>query len=350
MKDKVRSPRISVLMAAHNNEQYLSLAIESILDQSFRDFELIIVDDCSGDGSWEVLRRYARRDQRIRIIRNAENMGLSKSLNKGLEVARGKYIARMDDDDVAMPDRFALQLDYLEANRLVLCGGWFRTIGCLRNRTVKYPVDDEDIRIYMMFQSPFMHPAILMEKKVLQEVGGYSADYPYAEDYKLFARVSQKGRIGNMPAVLHRYRLHRNRVSNKYNTTQMQSAHRVRREYLEEMGVEVTASELEAHLKVREPTIPETRELVKRIEDWLIVLLQRYPRQGQRTIIGDQWVRVAIRSACYGRWMWRTFRDSEIRRHVRYRPHQLLEIYLLCLFRLRYRSPAYNMLEQFSLS
>ncbi|HEC06617.1 MAG TPA: glycosyltransferase [Thiolapillus brandeum] len=350
MPDKAGSPDISVLMAAHNNEKYLPLAIQSILDQSFRNIELIIVDDCSSDASPDILQRYAERDRRVSIIRNDENIGLSRSLNKGLEVARGKYIARMDDDDVALPGRFLLQLEYLQAHRLVLCGGWFRTIGRLRNRTFRYPVDDEDIRVYMLFQNPFMHPSVIMETRVLQELGGYSADYPYAEDYHLFARMSQKGRIGNVPAVVHRYRLHRNRVSDKYNATQVQSAHRVRSEYLAAAGFEPTAGELEAHLKVREPTIPETREMVRRIESWLIGLLEKYSGHAQRQIIGDQWVRVAVKSACYGQWMWRTFRDSPIQQYVRYRPHQLLEVYLLCLFRLRYRSPVFNLLEQFSLS
>ncbi|HXK49687.1 MAG TPA: glycosyltransferase family 2 protein, partial [Clostridiales bacterium] len=110
------TPAISVIMSVYNSEQYLQESIDSILDQTFNDFEFIITDDCSTDGSFEIIKSYAMLDKRIKYFRNSENIGLTKSLNLMLDIAKGKYIARMDSDDISMPDRFSKQFDFMENN------------------------------------------------------------------------------------------------------------------------------------------------------------------------------------------------------------------------------------------
>jgi len=111
MKDE---PLISVVMPVYNTEKFVAEAIESILAQTFTDFEIIIIDDCSTDKSWQIIQDFSEKDQRIVTIQNSENQGLARSLNKGLKIAKGQFIARMDADDISMPQRFEIQLDFLK--------------------------------------------------------------------------------------------------------------------------------------------------------------------------------------------------------------------------------------------
>src|SRR5688500_15226048 len=120
---KKHKPAISVVMSAYNSDKYIAKAIESILNQTFKDFEFIIINDGSKDESLKIIKRYGKKDKRIVLIDNKKNLGLIKSLNKGLKIAKGKYIARMDSDDIAMPQRFKIQLDYLDKNRNIFLVG-----------------------------------------------------------------------------------------------------------------------------------------------------------------------------------------------------------------------------------
>jgi len=195
-------------MAVYNAAAHLRQSMESVLGQSFSDFEVVAVNDGSTDGSGELLDELARRDGRIRVVHQA-NAGLARSLNTALELAQGEYVARMDADDLCHPERFARQVDFLGATPAVaLCGTWVRTFGAAIPRVWRNPVAPREIKAAMLFVNPVAHPTVMARREVLQRAGGYDTDIGYGEDYATWARLCMEYDLANLGQVLLRYRVH----------------------------------------------------------------------------------------------------------------------------------------------
>ena len=203
-------PSVTVLLSVYNSEKYVGIAIQSILDQTFRDFELIAVDDCSVDRSWEIVKKYADQDVRIKAVRNLVNLGGCLTLNVGLKLARGKYIARLDNDDWFFPDRLEKQFKFLEEHPDIgLVGGGMEMMnpaGEVYGKRV-YSLSDDEIRKKIFFCSPFAHPLVMMRKAVLDKVGYYDPIYAPADDYELYFRIGCESKFANLDAILMRYRV-----------------------------------------------------------------------------------------------------------------------------------------------
>jgi glycosyltransferase involved in cell wall biosynthesis len=211
-------PRVSVVLPVYNGEPFLTQAIDSVLAQSFRDFELIAIDDGSTDASGEILDRFARADSRVAALHQA-NAGMVAALNRGLSLARGELIARMDQDDVAHPERFARQVAFLVAHPHVAVVGSAVTLideAGKRIRDVDYPGTHEAISEFLERGSPLAHPTVMMHRDAVRGVGGYRAAYRYAEDYDLWLRMAERCRIANLPDRLLRYRDHAAKQSSIY--------------------------------------------------------------------------------------------------------------------------------------
>ena len=203
------APSVSVVMPVYNGERYLRDAIDSMLAQSFRDFEFLIIDDASRDASAEIVRSYP--DPRIRLVHNARNSGVSASLNRGLELARGAYIARMDADDMSRPERLARQLAFLDRQpRCGIVGSWTEIWeGSTRtDRSHRHSTDDIDIRYDVLFDSPFVHSTVVIRKAVFTAVGMYpvTAHAPYPEDFALWSRAARGFGMANIAEPLLVYR------------------------------------------------------------------------------------------------------------------------------------------------
>lgn len=200
-------PAISVVMSVYNGEAYLRAAIDSILKQTFKDFEFIIVDDGSSDKTLSIIRSY--HDKRIILI-TRENKGLVISLNEGIQKARGRYIARQDADDVSLPERFARQVHYFEGNEgAVLCGTAFDEID-VDGKTIQsvvVPIDDRVIRQELSARSTFAHGSVMYRRDIALDAGGYSTKEFPAEDYGLWLRLADYGLLHNCPEALFRYRI-----------------------------------------------------------------------------------------------------------------------------------------------
>jgi glycosyltransferase involved in cell wall biosynthesis len=210
------APMVSVVMPVYNAEVFLRPAIESILDQTFKDFECLIVDDASTDSSPRIIQEYAQRDPRIRVWRNMENLRISRSLNRGIEQARGRYIARMDGDDVAVPGRLEKQVAYMEAHPEVgISGGTMKIMdGMGRIFSQRhYHLTDAEIRRHLFRYSPFSHPLVILRKAVLDQVGYYDPAFDFAEDYELYFRIGRVAQFGNLPDVLLHYRMLPNAIT-----------------------------------------------------------------------------------------------------------------------------------------
>jgi len=209
-KLKEASPVISVVLPVYNAEKYIAIAIESVLDQTFSDFEFIIVDDCSTDASWEIIQKYSKRDKRIVALRNEVNLKGCNTLNKGLKLAKGKYIARMDNDDRCYPDRFEKQFNFMESHPEVgIVGGSMELIDESGNLIGKrtYNLSDSEIRKNIFRYSPFSHPLVMIRKSVLDKVGYYNPDHAPSDDYDLYFRLGMVSQFANMSDVILQYRM-----------------------------------------------------------------------------------------------------------------------------------------------
>lgn len=208
-------PLTSVVMSVLNGERFLREAIESILSQTFRDFEFIIINDGSTDGSASIVDSYARSDARVRVYQQ-ENKGLVESLNRGCGLARGRYIARMDADDVAVRDRLHWQIEFMDRHAEIgVVGGQMELINSAgrASRCWRYPVENEEIKSALPLCNPFPHNAVVIRKEAFLSVGGYRRLFVAAEDYDLWLRIAQRWRLANLGSVVLKYRIHPGQVS-----------------------------------------------------------------------------------------------------------------------------------------
>ena len=209
-------PLVTVLMSVYNGEDFLAEAIESISDQTFKDFEFLIVNDGSTDKSSEIVSHFVRKDRRIRLI-DQDNKGLVAALNRGLKEARGTLIARIDADDIAYPNRLEKQVAHMTENPEIIASGSSITLIDTQGqimRQIKYPVTKDKVRKQMMKGSKLAHPAVMMRRAVVLKVGAYREVCRPADDYDLWLRLLEVGEIDNLQEPLLYYREHDNKMSN----------------------------------------------------------------------------------------------------------------------------------------
>ena len=206
----ITAPKISVLMSVYNGSQYLCESIESVLNQTFADFELIIVDDCSTDDSEAILKKFSAQDSRITLLRNEENIGLTKSLNKGLKIAQGEYIARQDADDISLPTRFEKQVAYLDHSKdTVLVSGNYSYIDAKGAFIKSLDLSDRaDVTSwYLLFYNRIgAHGLAMFRRKEAVSLGGYLETFRYSQDYEFWHRLSKVGKLRILPEILQLYR------------------------------------------------------------------------------------------------------------------------------------------------
>lgn len=276
---------VSVIMPVFNGSAFLKQAIDSILNQSFRNFEFIILDDGSTDDSVHIVKSY--KDNRICLIENGRNLGVIRTLNRGLELAQGKYIARMDADDLSLEHRLERQIEFLDAHpNIVLCGTWATSVGAKRG-LLSYPTDHVDILFNLLFYNSFAHPSVMFRSSWIRQEGmRYSSSASHAEDFDFWTRIVTKGEVANIPEILLKYRVHDSNIS-IMNWDEGQEAVRSAREKLIDWlagGNEATALVLrDCFLRVRETS--GLRCLAKRRSCLRIVvdaLSKRYPGKARR--------------------------------------------------------------------
>ncbi|MBD2795678.1 glycosyltransferase [Xenorhabdus sp. 18] len=264
------SPRLSVLMSVYNGENYLEESINSILLQTFEDYEFIIIDDGSTDFTSSILSSYAKKDMRIKVITNENNIGLIHSLNKGLHIASSNLVARMDADDIAIPDRLKIQMDFMQAHPdVAVCGG-FTTYLENPSKGDVHAISHEGIVAECFFHCPFAHPTVIMRKdKILELTSGYDLNDLYAEDYGLWSRlvISKKTRFANINKSLLKYRTHPNNIRIEYKKRQRETANYIQKNMFLSLGVDIPLRDIDL-LNHSEGKI--SIDNVKRCEYWLL--------------------------------------------------------------------------------
>lgn len=230
----VAVPKITVLMSVFNGEKFIRESIDSILSQTYKDFEFIIINDCSKDKTAKILSSY--NDTRIKIIHNNKNIGLTKSLNIGLQLAKGKYIARMDSDDISINNRLEVQYNYLENNPqtgMVSC--WVQLIDDQGKNLLiwdKYNYEEE-IYYALNFRNCIAHSSVMFRKDIIMKIGGYNENILLAQDYELWYRLSKKTKIYKIQDVFIKWRKTKLGLSSKFQKYQKNSAFALAKEIIE---------------------------------------------------------------------------------------------------------------------
>lgn len=238
----MQNAMLSVIMAAYNAEQYISETIESVLSQTYSDFEFIIIDDASTDSTNLIIRKFD--DKRIKLVENKQNLGLTKSLNIGLKIAKGKYIVRTDADDINVDDRFEKQVEYMEGNPQIMLSSCSMII--FEGSTEKLRIldfDNNQIKARLLFNSVLLHPGFIFRREICAEYG-YDESYRYAQDYEFQARMSLKYAISCIRDIGVRYRVSEGQISTKRYREQQECANRVRQRMFRHYGIILRNNEL----------------------------------------------------------------------------------------------------------
>lgn len=232
------APKISVLMPAYNVEKYVGTAIESIQNQTYSNFEFIIINDGSTDNTAKIINQYAKKDKRIKFINNSKNTGLIAVLNDGLKLCRGEYIARFDSDDIALPERFEKQIKYMDNHpECGVVGTWLKKFGpeIKPNDIYKYPHKMKPLD-FVFHGNQVAHPSAMIRRSVIAKYSiKYDPKYKHAEDYAFWTEIVKHSEIHNLQEVLHLYRWYDNNVSVIHKKEQYDCAERIRYDRLSEI-------------------------------------------------------------------------------------------------------------------
>ena len=237
-------PRVSVLMPAYNAVSHIREAIESILNQTYKDFEFIIINDGSTDDTERIIQSFT--DPRIRYIKNAENIKLIATLNKGIGLAKGEYIVRMDADDISLPQRIEKQVAFMDSNlQVAACGSWVDAFG-VKDTAIRYESKHDEIMFKMLYQIHLVHPAVIMRSGQIKSMGiQFNPEFAHAEDYDFFVRLGYTYQLANIPEVLLKYRIHTGSVSQAYREVQKHNSEIIRLNQFARLGYPVSVQLLE---------------------------------------------------------------------------------------------------------
>ena len=293
------TPRVSVIMPAFNGGRFIGAAISSILAQTYRDFELVVIDDGSTDDTADVVRSFG--DARIRLVHNAANCGLSRTRNRGIREARGELLAWRDCDDLAAPRRLEKQVAFLDRNpSFGMVGSWVAFIdeqGTLTGRQVVLNAPPRAIPSLMLFRCAFQQSALTMRRSILPAGVCYDEAYPPLEDFELFVRLMQQSRGWNLPAPLCRYRQHGMNISVRAAEVASAAYRRLAQRQLTALGIDADAGSVDLHkalanMEAREAIDPQLAH------EWLRRLLaanrqtQVYDLDAFAYVLVERWLYV----------------------------------------------------------
>ena len=300
-------PKVSVVMPVYNRQKYIKSSVESILNQTFTDFEFIIVNDGSTDKTLEILKSYT--DKRIKIIENEKNSGIVFSRNRGLNNATGQYIAMMDSDDIAYSNKLMKQVDFLDKNKEYgMVGTWVKFIDENSKYTGgkwKLPAKPDLIPPIMLFRNYFVQSTILVRREAIPE-WKYSPEFEIVEDSKMWFEVSLNYKVLNLQEYLLDYRVHSDNITNTGHSKQMANSRKLYKLIFKNLDINITEKELDLHILIKNSNKISNIEELKNIENWLIKIInqnkkiQLYNEKKLRKIIRNRWLKVCSKSNFIG--------------------------------------------------
>lgn len=325
-------------MSAHNASAYLELAIESILQQTFTDFEFIIIDDGSVDQTAEIIARYAAKDARIQFVRNGQNLGLANSLNIGLEMARGKYIARMDADDISLPQRFAHQVAFMDANpEIGICGTWAELFGISKG-IFNPPLTNGELKSLHLWRCGFVHPTVMMRRQVVMTHHlRYDPTYPVAEDFALWVAAAPYTNFANMSEVLLRYRAHDQQSSKLKKERQLYDTKKLSELQLQKLNIEATPEDSQLHFELFGNLKLKDKGFIEKAESWIRTLFEHnnkylvFPEPEFSKMLATRWYVLCRLNVHLGMFAWFTYMKSPVSRFAGVSKLKLAKFFVLAL-------------------
>ena len=316
------TPRVTVLMPVYNAAATVREAVDSVLAQTYGDFEFLIIDDGSSDETARIVRSYD--DPRIRSESNGQNLGVVRTLNKGLDLARGEYLVRMDADDVSLPDRLARQVAFMDEHPTVgACGSWVVTMGDKTADILRYPCAPEDIKAHLLFYNVIVHPSVCLRQAAFpaNELR-YDEGFPHAEDFELWQRACRAFPLANIDRVLLRHRIHEHSVTRRNQSAQAETLRRIDYRSLMELGIDPDEEQLSLHRRISEYG-QNYRDLAPdAVEGWLLRLIEANDHAGVfspralQHVCGKLWFRYCRVSLESGERIVGRFMQSRISRYV----------------------------------
>jgi len=283
-------PIATVLMSVYNSELHLADAIDSVLFQDFDDFEFLIIDDCSIDRSLDIIKQYS--DKRIRIIENKKNVGLAASLNVGIDHAKGKYLLRMDADDLSRETRFSTQIDFMEDNKDIdIAGSYVRAFSANTSMIWEYPVDNFEIKKNLLFRNCLAHPSVVIKKNSLTTNNlKYDTYYRYSQDWELWQRSSNILNFSNIPEVLVDYRLHGASVGASNRLEQQKFARMICRRGLDLSGIYIDDADVLFLSNLLTWKYDTDQRSIENIEMLLLLLHHFHPSMTLKSFLSEHFL------------------------------------------------------------
>lgn len=316
------APVISVLLPVYNGEPFITEAVKSILGQTFADFELVIIDDASTDSTPSTLSVLAGEDERIVLLRNERNLGICETLNRGISVARGEFIARMDADDVSLPQRLEKQLRFMREHPDVgICGTWVRYIDADGNAlsVSRVPTGDRELKSALLFSVGIFHSSAVFRRSSFPSGQlRYDDEYRHAEDYELWSRAAGFTKLSNLAEVLVAYRIHQRQSRSSVPGPQHDAALRVQLRQLAALGVDPDPGQISTHDTWNSRRFPLRRQFLDGAESWLLLLQQAnqisgvYPEPEFTRVLSSRWYIACRYCTGLGPWVWRRHRASAL--------------------------------------
>jgi glycosyltransferase involved in cell wall biosynthesis len=309
------TPKVTVLMPVYNGEMFLREAVDSILGQSFVDFELLIVNDSSTDKSLSIIRSY--HDSRIRLVNNDKNRGLIYSRNKGIDESRGEYIAMLDCDDVAYPRRLARQVLFLENNpEYAMVGSGLEIIdGEGRSSGFSVPVyKDNEVGPRLIFGNIFAQSSVMIRRNIITDYR-YRKEAPFSEDYDLWIRLAEDNLIRNLPEILIKYRVYNSSTGTIKRREMLLAVRKIFIYQLKKLGINPTDEQIDLHLSVDFLKWVGDRQAVDKLKlkEWLLILIQKnrvvsfFPNYVFARVVTEKWIKFcysvfSTRPLTFTRW------------------------------------------------
>jgi len=341
-------PLVSVLIPCYNVEKYVEESVNSILNQTYTNLEVIAINDCSTDKTGELLDKLASKDARITVVTNEENLKLIRTLNKGIALCKGEYIARMDADDISLPTRIEKEVDFLERHSdhdIVSTQFYaFRSENPNKKDLNHSPVHDDQLRAYMLFRSGICHPAVMIRKRIFTELGlKFELEYLHVEDYALWSEAMYKTKLGNLVEPLLLYRVHQHQVSSLHEDLQTDNKKKVFRIHCQHLGLPFDDEFIDIYASVAE-CVPlySTFDYLDKCEAFMVSLLELNKRKtfcDERYLEGllsITWLRLCANSRL-GLKVIKKMKSSSLYNEKNYTSRDLAIFYTKCTFRLKYK-------------
>jgi glycosyltransferase involved in cell wall biosynthesis len=299
----METPLISIILPVYNREKYIGESIESILNQTYENFELIIINDGSNDKTENIITKY--NDSRIFYYKNENNRGIVFSRNKGISVAKGKYIAMFDSDDIALKKKFEIQIDYMEKKPEIAMTGTYvlhiNAAGKLLKTKWKLNASSKSIPSIQIFRNYFVQSSVVIRKDAIPN-NSYSTGFDIVEDSKMWFDVALYNKVVNIKQYLLKYRIHDGGISNQRNELHLQNSKKLYKYIFKHLNIDITENEINTHLLIKNKKKIEDIDDLKSIEKWLLKIcnhnkiVKLFDQHSLKKVLFNRWIKCCYKS------------------------------------------------------